>query len=110
MVKSEIDASTEAPKRRFRFPGAVATLATVTVLVWLAALFIAPGIYRTDAEGSPIPGTYTRIESPLTPAERVQQLILAPVNGVYGLRSPMPSPRDTPASLAATPIENGFTV
>jgi uncharacterized ion transporter superfamily protein YfcC len=88
MGKSEIDTAVAAPKRRFRFPGAVATLAIVTVLVWLAALFIPPGIYLTDLDGSPIPGTYTRIESPLTPAQRVQQLILAPVNGVYGLRSP----------------------
>ena len=95
MVKSEIDAAAEAPKRRFRFPGAVATLAIVTVLVWLAALFIAPGVYLTDADGTPIPGTYTRIESPLTPAERVQQLILAPVNGVYGLRSPNTEVVDT---------------
>ena len=71
----------------FKFPGAVTTLAIVTVLVWLAALFIPPGEFLTDADGAPVPGTYTRINSPLTPAERVQQLVLAPVNGVYGLRS-----------------------
>ena len=88
MGKNEIDTAAAAPKRSFSFPGAVATLAIVTVLVWLAALFIPPGVYLIDAEGSLIPGTYTRIEPPLTPADRVQQLILAPVNGVYGLRSP----------------------
>jgi len=89
MGKSEIDAAAAGPKKRFRFPGAVATLGIVIVLVWLAALFIPPGVYLTDIDGAPIPGTYTRIDSPLTPAQRVQQLILAPVNGVYGLRSPV---------------------
>lgn len=88
MTASDVEAEAHPPRSKFRFPGAVATLAIVTVLVWVAALFIPPGIYLTDLEGSPIPGTYERIESPLTPAQRVQQLILAPVNGVYGLRSP----------------------
>ena len=41
-----------------RFPGAVTTLAIVTVLVWVAALFIPPARYLTDVDGSPIPGTY----------------------------------------------------
>ena len=75
------------PKRGFKFPGAVTTLAIVTVLVWLATLFIPSGRYQTDADGSPIPGTFTQIPSPLSSSEQVQQLILAPINGVYGLRS-----------------------
>ena len=58
------------------------------MLVWLAALFIPPGQYAMDADGSPIPGTYHRIESPLSIAQRIEQLILAPVNGIYGLLSP----------------------
>ena len=95
MGKSKTDAAAAAPKKRFSFPGAVATLAIVTVLVWLAALFIPPGEYLTDVDGAPIPGTYKRIESPLTPTQRVQQLILAPVNGVYGLRSPVSAVVDT---------------
>jgi uncharacterized ion transporter superfamily protein YfcC len=95
MGMSEKHNAAAEPKRRFSFPGAVATLAIVTVLVWLAALFIPPGEFLTDVDGTPIPGTYTRIESPLTPAQRVQQLILAPVNGVYGLRSPVSEIVDT---------------
>jgi uncharacterized ion transporter superfamily protein YfcC len=84
-----IDAGGEArlPGSRSRFPGPVATLAIVTVLVWITALFVPPGVYQVDRDGSPIPGTYARIASPLTPGERVQQLIVAPVNGVYGLRN-----------------------
>ena len=47
--RREQDRCRGAPPRskRFRFPGAVATLAIVTVLVWVAALFIPPG--RTSA-------------------------------------------------------------
>jgi uncharacterized ion transporter superfamily protein YfcC len=75
-------------KPRFQFPSAVTTLVMVTVLVWVAALFIPAGQYATDTDGSPIPGTYHRIASPLTFGERVDQLVLAPVNGIYGLLSP----------------------
>ncbi|WP_041447383.1 YfcC family protein [Thiocystis violascens] len=83
------DALSQPRKRTFVFPSAVTTLAIVSVLVWVAALFIPAGQYATDADGSPIPGTYQRIESPLTLGERVEQLVLAPVNGIYGLLSPV---------------------
>ena len=75
------------PQRGFKMPGAVTTLAIVTVLVWGAALFIPAGRYQTDADGSPIPGTFERVPSPLTFAEKVEQLVLAPINGIYGLRN-----------------------
>ena len=75
-------------KPGFQFPGAVTTLVMVTVLVWAAALFIPAGQYATDADDAPIPGTYQRIDSPLTFTQRVGQLILAPVNGIYGLLNP----------------------
>ncbi len=82
----------EAPapprKKAFQFPTAVTTLALVTVLVWVAALFIPAGAYEHDADGAPIPGSYQQIPSPLTFGERVQQLVLAPVNGLYGLQDP----------------------
>jgi uncharacterized ion transporter superfamily protein YfcC len=81
--------------KRFQFPSAVTTLALVTLLVWFAALFIPAGKYATDADGSPIPGTYQRIDSPLDNSERVEQLVLAPVNGVYGLLSPVGNIVDT---------------
>jgi uncharacterized ion transporter superfamily protein YfcC len=87
MGSSDAEGEAGPPGSRSRFPGAVATLAIVTVLVWIAAMFIPPGVYRVDQDGSPIPGTYTRIAAPLTPGERMQQLIVAPVNGVYGLRN-----------------------
>ncbi|MEE4147018.1 MAG: Na+/H+ antiporter NhaC family protein [Halieaceae bacterium] len=88
MSEPVIDTPPQPEKGRFGFPSAVTTLVIVTVLVWFAALFIPAGKYSTDADGSPIPGTYQRIDSPLDNAERVEQLILAPVNGIYGLLSP----------------------
>jgi uncharacterized ion transporter superfamily protein YfcC len=91
MSEKTLSAPAQSPSRRgrFQFPSAVTTLAIVTVLVWVAALFIPAGQYAMDADGSPIPGTYQRIESPLTFGERVEQLVLAPVNGIYGLLSPV---------------------
>jgi uncharacterized ion transporter superfamily protein YfcC len=72
-------------KKKFEFPSAVTTLAIVTFLVWFAALFIPAGKYEVDADGGTIPGTYQQVPSPLTFWESVQQLILAPINGIYGL-------------------------
>ena len=88
MSASDIDADAKPPRSQSRFPGAVATLAIVTVLVWVAALFIPAGRYLSDVDGSPIPGTYERVPSPLDAGQMWQQLILAPINGIYGLRNP----------------------
>ena len=76
------------PKKKFEFPSAVTTLAIVTVAVWLAALFIPAGMYEIGPDGSPVPGTYRQVPSPLSFGEKVQQLILSPVNGLYGLLNP----------------------
>lgn len=72
-------------KKKFEFPSAVTTLAIVTFLVWFAALFIPAGEYTLDEDGGPIPGTYQQVPSPLTFGESVQQLLLSPINGIYGL-------------------------
>jgi uncharacterized ion transporter superfamily protein YfcC len=95
MSASDVDADAKPPRSQSRFPGAVATLAIVTLLVWVAALFIPSGQYQVDEGGSPIPGTYQRTPSPLSATETLQQLVLAPVNGVYGLRSPETGRVDT---------------
>lgn len=79
---------TQPRKRKAQFPGPVTMLAIVTIVIWLAALFIPPGKYVMDTDGSAIPGTYHRVESPLNFSERIAQLILAPVNGTYGLFNP----------------------
>ncbi len=84
---SDTKAGGAASKSGFRFPGPVTTLAIVTVLVWLATLFIPAGRYQTDAGGSPIPGTFQQVPSPLSFSEKAIQLALAPINGLYGLRN-----------------------
>lgn len=76
----------EKPRRSFQFPGAVTVLALVTILVWVAALFIPAGRYQVDADGAPIAGSYQTVDSPLTFGERVVQLIRAPINGTYGIQ------------------------
>lgn len=85
---TERPAAPERRRRGFAFPSAVTTLAIVTVLVWVAALVIPAGQYRVDADGAPIPGTYEQIPSPLSWVDRLQQLVLAPINGLYGLLNP----------------------
>jgi len=87
MSLSDVESEAKAPGIGVRFPGAVTTLAIVVVLVWVAALFIPSGRYLSDADGSPIPGTYEQTASPLSLGETLQQLVLAPINGIYGLRS-----------------------
>src|SRR5215472_14727168 len=89
----------EAPapkaKRSFQFPSAVTTLVIVTLLVWIAALFIPSGAYKETPDGTPIPGSYHRVPSPLSFGGKLSQLILAPVNGTYGLKNPATGVVDT---------------
>jgi uncharacterized ion transporter superfamily protein YfcC len=75
------------PRGQFRFPGAVAMLAIVTILVWVATLFIPAGRYQIDADGSPILGTFRHVPAPLSSSEMAEQLVLSPINGVYGLHN-----------------------
>lgn len=70
------------------FPSALTVLALVTVLIWIAAFFIPPGEFQLDEDGSPIAGTYQRIDDPQTFGERVEDLVTAPVNGLYGIVDP----------------------
>ena len=81
--------------RRWRFPSAVSTLIIATVLVWIAAILLPSGRYELDADGGPIPGTFTHVPSPLEGWAYFQQLILAPINGIYGLLNPMTEFVDT---------------
>jgi uncharacterized ion transporter superfamily protein YfcC len=85
MTTTSTEQEAPAKRRKFEFPSAVTTLVIVTVLVWIMALFLPSGRYLQDENGSPIPGTFEQVPSPLTFWESVQQLILAPINGVYGL-------------------------
>ncbi|MFF8281852.1 YfcC family protein [Streptomyces albus] len=72
--------------RRFTFPSALTVLAVVTLLVWVIAFFVPSGSYERDAEGAPKQGTYRPEPSPLSFTGRLNDLFLAPVNGLYGIR------------------------
>src|SRR5262245_1405626 len=81
--------STHQDRQKDRsFPHPLTILLIVTVLTWLAAMFIPSGKYKLDEENRPVAGSFHQIESPLNFRERVSDLLLAPVNGLYGLRNP----------------------
>ena len=80
--------SARAPKRTRGFPAPVTILTFVLILVWIAAFFIPSGQYKLDAGGSPIAGSFRYVASPLDFRGRVQDLLLAPVNGMYGIQDP----------------------
>ncbi len=74
-------------KRKFTFPSAFTVLFAVTVFVWLLAFLIPTGAYKTTQDGRPIPGTYQTVDADLSLGDRLMQLFLSPVNGLYGVKS-----------------------
>lgn len=68
------------------FLSAYTVLAIVTVAVWVLAFIVPAGAYQRDENGSPISGSYQRIPSPESFGQRVNDLFLAPVNGMYGIQ------------------------
>jgi uncharacterized ion transporter superfamily protein YfcC len=81
-------AQASGEKRKRAFPTPVTILFVVLILVWIAALFIPSGQYKLDASGSPIAGSFSYVTPPLDFRGRVQDLLLAPVNGMCGIRDP----------------------
>ena len=86
------DAGTGVPKRRFKFPTAFTVLFFVLVLVWILTFIIRPGTYSyvscDGASPKPVPGTFENVGQSLSFQERLYDLWLAPVNGLYGIRTP----------------------
>jgi len=81
------DASARPSRQKKRgFPAPVTILTLVLILVWIAAFFIPSGQYQLDATGSPIAGSYRLVPPPLDLFGRIQDLLLAPVNGMYGIQ------------------------
>ena len=77
-----------ASRRSASFPSAYTVLAIVTVAVWLLAFVIPSGQYATDDDGRPEQGSYQKVDSPLSFSDRVEDLFLSPVNGLYGVEDP----------------------
>ena len=75
-------------QRRFTFPSAFTVLFGVTILVWLLAFVVPTGSYQTsDKTGGPVPGSYASVDAGLSFTDRLMQLFLAPVNGLYGVKA-----------------------
>jgi uncharacterized ion transporter superfamily protein YfcC len=75
------------PRRSFTFPSAFTVLFVVTVAVWLLAFVIPTGAYKVDSKtGGPVPGSYHHVDAGLSFTDRLMQLFLSPVNGLYGVK------------------------
>ncbi|MER7463306.1 Na+/H+ antiporter NhaC family protein [Streptomyces sp. NPDC097981] len=81
--------STAAPsgdgRRRLRFPSAFTVLVAVTLAVWALTFVIPAGRYDTTPDGAPVPGTYHAVERTTDFLDRLKDLFLSPVNGLYGV-------------------------
>nr|MCW2728589.1 C4-dicarboxylate transporter [Aeromicrobium sp.] len=77
----------DPPKRGFRFPSAFTVLFGVTVAVWLLAFVVPTGAYKLDDAGAPIPGSYGGVDAGLSFGDRLMQLFMAPINGLYGVKA-----------------------
>jgi uncharacterized ion transporter superfamily protein YfcC len=91
-TESREEGTAVKPKRRFKFPTAFTVLFFVLVLVWILTFIIKPGTYSyVSCEGGspkPIPGTFENFDQNLSFQERLYDLWLSPVNGLYGIRTP----------------------
>jgi uncharacterized ion transporter superfamily protein YfcC len=83
--------ATPETKRRFKFPSAFTVLFFVLLLVWALTFVIKPGSYSyVSCDGGnpkPIPGTFQSITVDRAFSVRVYDLLLSPVNGLYGVRT-----------------------
>ena len=79
-----------APKRGFPHPMTI--LGIVIAAVWVITLFIPSGEFREQTnvaeDGSEYTSlVYERVDAPLSGSERVEDLLLSPVNGMYGVQN-----------------------
>jgi uncharacterized ion transporter superfamily protein YfcC len=95
-------------KKGFKFPSAFTVLFFVLLLVWGLTFVIQPGTYAyVSCDGGspkPIPGTYQSQKLDLSLRERVYDLLLAPVNGLYGIRT-VPEPAESPSATTVQAAE-----
>src|SRR6476659_1016773 len=79
-------AEPEEPKSHgFRLPSAYTILFALIVLAAIATWIVPAGTYKLDAEGAPIPGTYTEV--PSHPSRILVDSLTAPINGLYGIEN-----------------------
>lgn len=80
----------EPKKKGFKFPTAYTVLFFVLLLVFALTFVIKPGSYQYVScygdSAKPIPGSYSQMETEATFKERLYDLWISPVNGLYGIR------------------------
>jgi uncharacterized ion transporter superfamily protein YfcC len=88
----DVDETPAKPKRKFKFPTAFTVLFFVLVLIWILTFFVPPGAYSyVSCDGGtpkPVPGTFGAVKVDLSFQERLYDLWVSPVNGLYGIRTP----------------------
>ena len=72
--------------RKFTFPSAFTVLFLVTIAVWLLAFIIPTGTYD-QKDGAPVPGSYHHVDAGLSFMDRLMELFIAPINGLYGVEN-----------------------
>lgn len=72
--------------KTLRFPSTYAVLLVITVVVWALTFIIPSGKYQ-QADGKPVAGSYQLVENHRGLGEKVMDLFLAPVNGLYGMEN-----------------------
>lgn len=73
-------------RKRFSLPSAYTILFALIVVTALATWIVPAGRYALDPDGSPIPGTYTEVDS--SPSRILVDSLKAPINGLYGIEDP----------------------
>ncbi len=69
---------------KFKFPTAYTILFVLIVIVAVGTWFIPAGQYDVDDAGEPIPGTYHEVER--NEQRIIADGLMAPINGMYGIR------------------------
>ena len=104
---------TEAPpaepgKTGFTFPSAFTVLFIVLVAVWGLSFIVPAGSYDYVDCGDgakPIPKSYHEVETDTTFTGKLYDLMLAPVNGLYGIQAPQEPVASGPAVATAEQVE-----
>jgi uncharacterized ion transporter superfamily protein YfcC len=86
-VASTTQAAEPEAKGGFSFPNPITFLGLIILAVWLLTLFIPAGEY-VRVDGRPVAGSFHQVPSPLDGRGQVANLLLSPINGLYGLRNP----------------------
>lgn len=69
------------------FPSPLTILIGVIIGVWILGLILPSGAFDIGDDGRPVPGSFHEVESPLTFRESITDLLLSPVNGLYGIQN-----------------------